>query len=533
MTTIESLFALDPNRAERYALFAEGLLFDYSKTTLTDTDLDQLLETLAGCHLTEWRDRMFDGDMVNTTENRPVLHTALRDPNGEPLLVSGQNLRPLIKNNLRRMFAFAASLKSGRRQSSSGQPYSHIVNIGIGGSDLGPKLAIAALAPNHDAPRVQFLSNVDGTGFNDCIEKIDPHTTLFIVASKSFGTPETLLNATAARNWLTQQGIRDPAKNFVAVTAASKRAVEFGIDPQSVFPLDDGVGGRYSLWGSIGLPVIIAIGRERFEAMLEGARSMDQHFRSTTPRHNMPILLAIIGIWHARSCGFASRAVVPYENRLSLLPNYLQQLEMESNGKSIARNGSPVIGETVPVIWGTSGTDGQHSYFQMLHQGTRIVPCEFMIGARGASGTLDSHHRVLLANCLAQSEALMTGRDFEATKGILSQSGETPTPDMIRHRTFAGNRPTTTLIYNRLTPYVLGQLLALYEHRTFVEGVFMNINSFDQWGVELGKSLAEALLPAIDTPSAAPPDTTAGTQALLQHIASLRNPHNSEGGIPP
>jgi len=525
MTSIASLFAADPDRAERFSLAADGLYLDYSKTTLTHRDLDHLLGQIKAQRVTSWRDRMFCGEAINTTEDRPVLHTALRDPDGMALVVNGQDFRSHTRTTLQQMVDFAEALKNGSRLSSSGQRYTHLVNIGIGGSDLGPKLAIAALAPNHAMPTVRFLSNVDGTAFHDCAADLDPRTTLFVMASKSFRTPETLMNAQTARTWLAAQGVPEPGRDFVAITAAPHRARDFGIDSRLIFPLDDGVGGRYSLWGSIGLPVIVAAGAKQFKTMLAGARSMDRHFRTAAPRHNLPMLLALIGLWHSRTCGHPSRAVIPYESRLALLPAYLQQLEMESNGKSVARTGAPLEDPTVPVVWGTSGTDGQHSYFQMLHQGTRIVPCEFMIGAHSACGALDAHHQVLLANCLAQAEALMTGRDFDATAAILAQSqDETPSTAMIQHRTFAGNRPTTTLVYDRLTPFVLGQILALYEHRTFVEGIIMGINSFDQWGVELGKSVADSLLPAIDSPQQAPSGTSPSTRAVLHYITALRNP---------
>ncbi len=527
MTSIVDLFAADPDRAARFSLAADGLLLDYSKTTLSQADLNDLFDQLAARQVPAWRDRMFGGAMINTTEDRPVLHTALRDPDGEPLWVHGQDFRVRVRSALDQMLTFAESLRTGARPASSGRRYAHLVNIGIGGSDLGPRLAIAALAPDHAQPRVRFLSNVDSTAFHDCTADLDPHSTLFVVASKSFRTPETLINAQTARSWLAEQGVREPGWNFAAITAAPERARDFGIDPAATFPLDEGVGGRYSLWGSIGLPIIVATGAPAFRELLAGARSMDRHFTTAPPRRNLPMVLALVGLWHSRNCGHASRAVIPYESRLALLPTYLQQLEMESNGKSVDRTGAPVAAPTVPVVWGTSGTDGQHSYFQMLHQGTQIVPCEFMIGAHSACSEHDDHHRVLLANCLAQSEALMTGRDRAATAVALAHDLDGPESDaMLAHRTFPGNRPTTTLVYEQLTPFVLGQILALYEHRTFAEGIMMGINSFDQWGVELGKSVAESLLPAIESPDRAPPGTTPSTHGLLRHIAALRLPAN-------
>ncbi len=372
-----------------------------------------------------------------------------------------------------------------------------MVNIGIGGSDLGPAMAYQALAPFADGPRCHFVSNVDGAHVADILAPLDPATTLVIVASKTFTTAETMANAETAKAWMAET-VTDPAAQFAALSTAADRTAAFGIDQSRVFGFADWVGGRYSMWGPIGLSLMIAIGPEDFRSVLAGGQAMDDHFREADLDSNMPVMLALVGIWHNQGCGYATRAVLPYEQRLARLPAYLQQLEMESNGKRVAMDGTALAVDSGPVVWGEPGTNGQHAFYQLIHQGTRVVPCEFMVGREGFEPHLAHQHRLLVANCLAQSEALLRGRDLDAARDTVASSFEGDELErQARHRVFPGNRPSTTLLYDRLTPEVLGRIVALYEHRVFVEGVLLGINSFDQWGVELGKELAKALEPVL------------------------------------
>ncbi|HCE69779.1 MAG TPA: glucose-6-phosphate isomerase, partial [Ruegeria sp.] len=398
-----------------------------------------------------------------------------------------------------------------------------VVNIGIGGSDLGPAMAVLALAPYHDGPRCHFVSNVDGAHIADTLRGLDPARTLVIVASKTFTTIETMTNARTARDWM-QRGGGDPERQFAAVSTATDRTAAFGIPGDRVFGFADWVGGRYSLWGPIGLSLTIAIGPDDFDAFLRGAQEMDRHFQSAPWEKNLPVMLALTGIWHHQICGHPSRAVLPYDQRLARLPAYLQQLEMESNGKSVAMDGTALDQAAGPIVWGEPGTNGQHAFYQLIHQGKQVVPCEFMVAARGHEPDLAHHHRLLIANCLAQSEALMRGRPLDEARAIAAARGVAgdELERQARHRVFAGNRPSTTLIYPRLTPAMLGRIIALYEHRVFVEGVILGINSFDQWGVELGKELATSLGPVVDgTESAAAKDGS--TAALVDYVLAHRD----------
>jgi glucose-6-phosphate isomerase len=374
-----------------------------------------------------------------------------------------------------------------------------VVNIGIGGSDLGPAMAVLALAPFHDGPRCHFISNVDGAHAADTLRGLNPETTLVIVASKTFTTIETMTNADTVRAWMAQQ-VEDPAAQFAAVSTAAERTAAYGIAPERVFGFEDWVGGRYSMWGPIGLALMLAIGPDNFDEFLAGGAAMDAHFRAAPFKQNLPVLLALVGIWHAQICGHATRAVLPYDQRLSRLPAYLQQLEMESNGKRVAMDGSDLAIDSGPVVWGEPGTNGQHAFYQLIHQGTRVVPCEFILAREGHEPHLAHQHLLLVANCLAQSEALMRGRSLDEARALMARKGLTGAEleRQARHRVFPGNRPSTTLAIPRLTPFTLGQIIALYEHRVFVEGVILGINSYDQWGVELGKELALALQPILE-----------------------------------
>ncbi len=514
--SILGLFATDKARAANFSAQALGMVFDYSKTNLDASALDLLFSLYDRAGVAQRRDAMFAGAKVNETEGRAVLHSALRSPSRE-LLVDGVNVIPGVHETLTRMEAFAADLRSGAFTGAGGT-ITDIVNIGIGGSDLGPAMAVLALAPYHDGPRCHFVSNIDGAHIADTLAGLDPGRTLVIVASKTFTTIETMTNAQTARGWMAQS-LADPGAQFAALSSATDKTAEFGIAPERVFGFEDWVGGRYSVWGPIGLSLILAIGPENFRRFLAGGAEMDSHFQTAPMRENLPVLLALVGIWHNQGMGYATRAVLPYEQRLSRLPAYLQQLEMESNGKSVSMDGKTLAVNSGPVVWGEPGTNGQHAFYQLIHQGTRVVPCEFMVGATGHEPDLAHHHALLVANCLAQSEALMTGRSLDEARAIMAARGlEGPELDrQARHRVFPGNRPSTTLIYRRLTPRVLGQIIALYEHRVFVEGAMLGINSFDQWGVELGKELATALAPVVRGEASAK-DKDGSTQALVRFI---------------
>ncbi|WP_226553587.1 glucose-6-phosphate isomerase [Celeribacter naphthalenivorans] len=497
---ILDLFAADGERAAGFSALSDGLLFDYSKTNIDAETREALFDLLEQSGLKDKRAAMFEGAKINDTEGRAVLHTALRNLDGGPVIVDGKDVVPGVRHTLARMDDFADRVRRGSIASVSGVPFEHIVNIGIGGSDLGPVMAYEALQPYVDGPRCHFVSNVDGAHIHDVLSGLNPQTTLIIVASKTFTTIETMTNAQTAREWLVKSvGEEGVAKHFAALSTARDKTAEFGIDPDLVFGFEDWVGGRYSVWGPIGLSLMIAIGPQKFADFLRGGQAMDVHFQSADWIDNLPVLLALVGVWHNQVCGYATRAVLPYEQRLLRLPAYLQQLEMESNGKRVAMDGSTLPFDSGPVVWGEPGTNGQHAFYQLIHQGTRVIPCEFMVGRLGHEPGLAHQHELLVSNCLAQSEALLRGRSLEEATEIMKKKGfEGAELDrQARHRVFPGNRPTTTLAYEKLTPYVLGQIVALYEHRVFVEGVILGINSFDQWGVELGKELALALQPVL------------------------------------
>jgi glucose-6-phosphate isomerase len=496
---IIDLFKKAPDRAREFSVRFDGLLFDYSKMRITEEVREALLEWCETCEVAAKRDAMFAGQAINQTEGRAVLHTALRNLGGEPVLVDGRDVMPDVLKTLTRMERFAENLRAGVFQGQGG-PITDVVNIGIGGSHLGPEMATLALAPYHDGPRCHFVSNVDGADIHDCLQGLDPATTLVIVASKSFTTTETMTNAATARAWMSE-GVDDPGKQFVALSTADDRVADFGISPERVFGFEDWVGGRYSMWGPIGLAIMIAIGSVRFNEMLEGAAAMDRHFREAPLPQNMPVLLALVGLWHHQGCGYPTRAILPYDQRLGRLPAYFQQLEMESNGKRMNMGGEPLDVPSGPVVWGEPGTNGQHAFFQLIHQGTQVVPCEFMVAAQGHEPDLAHHHTLLVANCLAQSEALMRGRSMNEARALMAEKGLSgkELERQAAHRVFPGNRPSTTLVYDKLTPRRLGQIVALYEHRVFVEGVMLGINSFDQWGVELGKVLAKEIEPVLES----------------------------------
>ena len=516
-TALLSLFD-DDTRFEDFSAESDGLLLDYSKTSLDRTALELLVQLAEHSDLTDRIAAMFRGDRINQTENRAVLHTALRAQGDAAIMVDGQDVMPAVRQTLARMEEFAEALRNGSLTSATGAQFTDVVNIGIGGSDLGPVMATLALAPYHDGPRCHFVSNVDGAHIRDTLKDLKPETTLIVIASKTFTTVETMANAAAAMTWL-QAAVGDGAqKHLAAVSTAQDKTAAFGVLPERVFGFADWVGGRYSMWGPIGLPILIAVGPRNFRALLSGAAAMDAHFRSAPLAQNLPVLLGLTGIWHTNICGYDSRAVLPYEQRLARLPAYLQQLDMESNGKGVTLEGEALTRNSGPIVWGEPGTNGQHAFYQLLHQGSHVVPTEFLIGAEGHEPNLAHQHRMLMANCLAQSEALMRGRSPEDARALAAQRGfaGAELERMAGHLTFPGNRPSVTIVYDKLTPFVLGQIIALYEHRVFTEGVIWGINSFDQWGVELGKELALSLLPMVEGADSAGKDGS--TRGLLSQL---------------
>lgn len=500
-TDIRAAFAADPNRFSRFSTAFDDLLFDYSKCAVNDRVIDGLEALAKAAKVEEKRDAMFRGDIINITEERAVLHTALRNRSNRPVLVGGKDVMPDVNAVLEAMGKFADDVRSGALKGATGKKITDVVNIGIGGSDLGPVMATLALAPFHDGPRLHFVSNVDGAHIADTLKLLDPETSLFIVASKTFTTIETMTNAATARAFIAGKlGEAAVGHHFAAVSTALDKVGAFGIDAARVFGFWDWVGGRYSIWSAIGLPLMIAIGEENFGRFLDGGHAMDEHFRSAPLRRNIPMLLGLIGFYHRNVLGYPSRAILPYDQRLTRFPAYLQQLDMESNGKGVTLDNQPVEFATGPVVWGEPGTNGQHAFYQLIHQGTDIIPAEFMIAANGHEKDLRHQHQLLMANCLAQSEALMKGRTLAEAKAQLTSKGmnEARADKIAPHRVFTGNRPSLTIVYDQLDPFALGRLIALYEHRVFVEGALFNINSFDQWGVELGKELATGLLPVIE-----------------------------------
>jgi glucose-6-phosphate isomerase len=500
-TDIRAAFAADPQRFSRYSTALDDFLFDYSKCAVNDAVLDGLEALAREADIEKKRDAMFDGAVINITEERAVLHTALRNRANTPVLVDGRDVMPDVNAVLDAMGTFAENIRSGALKGATGKKITDVVNIGIGGSDLGPVMATLALAPYHDGPRLHFVSNIDGAHIADTLKLLSAETTLFIVASKTFTTIETMTNAATARRFIAEAlGEEAVGYHFCAVSTALDKVSAFGIGADRVFGFWDWVGGRYSIWSAIGLPLMIAIGSENFSEFLAGGHAIDTHFREAPVRENIPMLLGLIGYYHRNVLGYPSRAILPYDQRLTRFPAYLQQLDMESNGKSVTMDSTPVEGETGPVVWGEPGTNGQHAFYQLIHQGTTVIPAEFMIAANGHEPALRHQHQLLIANCLAQSEALMKGRSLAEARAQLTEKGmdEAKADRIAPHRVFSGNRPSITMVYDSLTPFALGRLIALYEHRVFVEGVLFNINSFDQWGVELGKELATGLLPVVE-----------------------------------
>ncbi len=493
--TLRQLFDNDPGRFADLSLTQDDMLLDFSRNRLTTETLDLFVDLARACNLEKARDAMFVGMPVNSTERQPALHTSLRHPEGGNTKYAGA-----IRDARERMLDFAEGVRTGAFTTVEGSPYTDVINIGIGGSALGPAMAIRALAPRHDGPRIHILSNIDSAEAVDVLTGLDPARTLAVVISKTFTTPETLANAHATRAWLTKSLGEDGARRqMVAATAYPDRAAGWGIQESQIFTFSEWVSGRLSVWSAAGLTLAIAIGRTDFESMLAGAAEMDRHFCSAPLPENLPVILGLTGIWNRDFCGHAARAVFPYGRRLALLPDYLQQLEMESNGKSVTAEGIPLTGPSAPLVWGGVGTDAQHAVFQFLHQGSDPMLCEFLIAANGDDTGPEQHHSMLIANCLAQCEALARGRTLqEARDSLLSEGADEETADRLApHKIMPGNRPSTLIAYQQLDPFTLGRILALYEHRVFVEATIRGTNPFDQMGVELGKELAHALLPVL------------------------------------
>ncbi|WDZ77043.1 glucose-6-phosphate isomerase [Ensifer adhaerens] len=523
-TDIRAAFASDAERFKRFSTTLGDLLLDYSKCAVNDRVIDGLEALAKAAKVEEKRDAMFRGDIINITEERAVLHTALRNRGNKPVLVDGKDVMPDVNGVLTAMGAFADGIRSGALKGATGKKITDVINIGIGGSDLGPVMATLALAPFHDGPRLHFVSNIDGAHIADTLKLVDPETSLFIIASKTFTTIETMTNAATARAFIAGKlGEAAVGHHFAAVSTALDKVAAFGIDPARVFGFWDWVGGRYSIWSAIGLPLMIAVGKENFGRFLDGGHAIDEHFRTAPIRQNIPVLLGLLGFYHRNVLGYPSRAILPYDQRLSRFPAYLQQLDMESNGKAVTLDSTPVEYSTGPVVWGEPGTNGQHAFYQLIHQGTDIIPAEFMIAANGHEKNLRHQHELLIANCLAQSEALMKGRTLAEAKAQLTAKGmaDAKADKIAPHRVFTGNRPSLTIVYDQLDPFALGRLIALYEHRVFVEGALFNINSFDQWGVELGKELATGLLPVVEGKenAAGHDSSTAGLVAALRKAA--------------
>ena len=495
------LFDEDPERFETFSLRLGTLLFDYSKNRITQETVDKLLALAQAAGVPELRDAMFSGEKINTTENRAVLHVALRNRPDNPIYVDGEDVMPSVTQTLDKMRTFSEAVRNGSWRGYTGEEITDIVNIGIGGSDLGPKMVTHALIPyGHPRLNVHYVSNVDGSDISETLKRLEPETTLFLVASKTFTTQETMTNAATARDWLLTTAKDDSAvaKHFVAMSTNQEAVVAFGIDPENMFEFSDWVGGRYSLWSAIGLSIALYVGMDNFDALLAGAREADEHFLSAPLEENIPVIMGVLGVWYNNFFDAQTHAILPYDYYLEYFPSYFQQGDMESNGKSTTREGDPVSVSTGPVIWGQPGTNGQHAFYQLIHQGTKLIPCDFLAAAK-THNPVGEHHEILLSNFFAQTEALMKGRTFEEAKAEVGQGTGDVDPDLLAaSKTFPGNRPTNSFLYERLDPKTLGTLIALYEHKIFTQGAIWNINSFDQMGVELGKVLAKKILPELE-----------------------------------
>ncbi len=498
---MRDLFAADPQRFDKFSLRFDDILFDYSKNRITEETMGLLLDLARQARLGDAIEAMFNGEKINVTEKRAVLHVALRNRSNRPILVDGEDVMPEVNRVLGKMRAFSEAVRAGAWRGFTGRRITDVVNIGIGGSDLGPKMVVRALTPYvHPEMRFHFVSNVDGTDISETLAKVDPETTLFLIASKTFTTQETMTNAHTARDWflLAAQDESAIAKHFVAMSTNREKVTAFGIDPENMFEFWDWVGGRYSLWSAIGLSIALAVGFERFEELLTGAYRVDEYFRAMPFEQNIPVIMGLLGVWYNDFFGAETHAILPYDQTMQYFPMYFQQGDMESNGKSVTKSGQWVDYQTGPIIWGQPGTNGQHAFYQLIHQGTKLIPADFLAPAR-SHHPVGEHHAILIANFLAQTEALMKGKTEDEVRAELLAQGvhDEDLALLVPAKTFPGNRPTNSFLFPKLTPQTLGSLIALYEHKIFTQGVIWNINSFDQMGVELGKVLARAILPEL------------------------------------
>lgn len=519
---MREMFASDPHRFEKFSIRWNDFLIDYSKNRIAEKTMSLLFDLAREADLKGWTEKMFNGDKINSTEQRSVLHVALRNRSNMPIVVDGADVMPSVNKVLAHMREFTQTIRSGAWRGYTAQPIADIVNIGIGGSDLGPVMVTEALKPyGHPRLNVHFVSNVDGTHVAETVKRLNPATTLFIIASKTFTTQETIVNAESAKKWFLE-GAKDPsavAKHFVAVSTNAKAVSAFGIDTRNMFEFWDWVGGRYSLWSAIGLSIALYIGMDNFEELLAGAHEMDLHFRAAPLEKNIPAILGLLGIWYNNFFGAESHSIIPYDQYLHRFPAYLQQGDMESNGKGVTRDGQRADYSTGPIIWGEPGTNGQHAFFQLIHQGTKLTPVDFLAPAQ-THNPIGEHHSILLSNFFAQTEALMRGKTEEEARAELEAPGVRgeDLTKLLPHKVFLGNRPTNSILFKKLTPRTLGSLIAMYEHKIFVQGVIWNVNSFDQWGVELGKQLAKAILPELagETPVAGHDSSTNGLMAFYK-----------------
>ncbi len=523
---MRDLFAADPHRFDRFSLRFEDILLDYSKNRITQETMDLLVELAHQAGLEQAIGAMFSGEKINVTEKRAVLHVALRNRSNRPILVDGEDVMPQVNRVLEKMRVFSEKVRSGAWRGFTGKRITDVVNIGIGGSDLGPRMVVRALTPyHHPEMRFHFVSNVDGTHIAETLARLDPETTLFLIASKTFTTQETMTNAHTARDWFMQAAQDDTAieKHFVAMSTNREKVMAFGINPDNMFEFWDWVGGRYSLWSAIGLSIVLAVGFDRFEELLTGAHHMDEHFRTADFAENIPVIMGLLGVWYNNFFGAETHAVLPYDQTLELFSSHLQQLDMESNGKSVTIDGRWVDYQTGPIIWGQPGTNGQHAFYQLIHQGTKLIPADFLAPAQ-SHHPIGRHHDMLIANFLAQTEALMKGKPEDEVRAALLAQG-VPEEDLallVPAKTFPGNRPTNSILFKKLTPHTLGSLIAMYEHKVFTQGVIWRINSFDQMGVELGKVLVKVILPELtgDSPISGHDSSTTG---LIRAYRELRS----------
>jgi glucose-6-phosphate isomerase len=523
--SMRDLFARDPQRFERFSLKLGDILFDFSKNRITEKTLSLLIDLARQANLAQKIEAMFSGEKINTTEDRAVLHVALRNRSNRPIMVDGADVMPEVNRVLKKMWVFSEAVRSGAWKGYSGRPIADVVNIGIGGSDLGPKMVCEALKPYGKRDlRVRFVSNVDSTDLVETLRTLDPETALFLVASKTFTTQETMANAQSARAWLLDSAPSEAAvaRHFVAMSTNAEKVAQFGIDTANMFEFWDWVGGRYSLWSAIGLSIALYLGMDRFEELLGGAHRVDEHFRTAAFEQNIPVIMGLLGVWYNNFFGAESHAILPYDHYLAYFPAYFQQGDMESNGKGVAQAGDRVDYSTGPIIWGQPGTNGQHAFYQLIHQGTKLIPCDFLAAAQ-SHNPLGDHHAMLVSNFFAQTEALMKGKTPEEARAELVTQGFTGErlERLAVAKTFPGNRPTNSFLYPKLTPEVLGSLIALYEHKIFTQGVIWDINSFDQMGVELGKRLAQVILPELKGEETIT-SHDASTNGLINYFKSTR-----------